>query len=119
MIECFYIIFTKKIYLGFELFGMEEQKLGMEEFEEIKFSLPQTEQSKQLGFGLESTDIKNSHQILLGGVLKHFLIQRISIKELVFTPKSPPLQNCVGCLLCYVHSHKTPVAMTVVACTEN
>lgn len=51
----------------------------MEEFKEIKFSLPQTGQSKQLGFCLGSTDIKNSHQIPSGGVLKHFLIQRISV----------------------------------------
>lgn len=60
-------------------FSMEEGKWGMEEFKEIKFSLPQTGQRKQLGFCLESTDIKNSRQIPLGGVLKHFLIQRISV----------------------------------------
>lgn len=119
MFEFFYIIFTLKPYLRFVFLSMEEQKLSLEEFEEIKFSLPQTGQSKQLGICLESTDIKNSHQILLGGVLKHFLIQRISVKELVFTSRSSPLQNCVGCLLCYVYSYKTPVAMTVVACIEN
>lgn len=92
----------------------------MEEFKEIKFSLPQTGQSKQLGFCLESTDIKNSNQIPMGGVLKTlFNTEDLCVKELVFTSRSPPLQNCVGCLLCYVHSHNTPVAMTVVACTEN
>lgn len=56
----------------------------------------------------------------MGRGAKTFIsVDNLFVKELVSSTRSPPLQNCVGCLLCYAHSHNTPVAMTVVAYTEN